>query len=468
MEYADIINTLKLRQGRHGIGTALPYLKSATSCFAGEGICPANFFDGGSGDEWQKELADASQRLTYCNDEMETKGIKTSGLSVPNALAEFEHVITTTRKDRDGDLLETKGAKVDVKMPLLWQHLQLQPLGPFAGVIHHDDKSLTGKSVILGTKMGEDVVVLVEGGALRISHGFIPRSYAPLGTSKSGDQEYVSGWHVKEFDIFEVSLVSIPANSDAVITAFSRNKLHSPLVKSWAKSIHDSRPVQTPGFAVERYVFNELAERWQDTQTKKFVSAAEVGLKMTTKMAQAETAGQEKGEKCDKCEVGHYDATGTCAECGHVKEGEHKAVDQTVVSDSKDAGELDTKAGRVLSQKNATKLKQAASMIEEVLASAMDADESEKSTDCGCEKATEPETKETEEALRDKRVDGTEAKSGAAGKDATLHQLARKLAAKMLQSDNHILVEDAAAVVAEAHEMLKHNREQAELAELLR
>ena len=44
----------------------------------------------------------------------------------------------------------------------------------------------------------------------------------------------------------EVSLVSIPANTDAVITAFSQGKLHTPLVKSWARKYYDDRPVQVP------------------------------------------------------------------------------------------------------------------------------------------------------------------------------------------------------------------------------
>lgn len=377
MTFDEILKSLSERDtsDRWGIGTALPYMKSVEPCLSGSGICPTKVFDGCTVEAWQKQLSEASQRLTYCDEGMSCeKSFKTSGLSVPNALAEFDHVITSTRKDRDGDILETKGAAVDARMPLLWQHIQVQPLGPFVRVGSHDEKSISGTSAILATKMGEDVVVLVEGGALRISHGFKPKSFEPLATQKGADgKEYVRGWHIKEFDIFEVSLVSIPSNQDAVITAFSRQKLHSPLVKSWAKHLYDARPVQSPGIgAGSRYVFNPLAERWQDTHTKQFVSALEVGMPSTNKDAEPETTEvTEQVTETTKSEP----CSGSCS-CG------------------KDAGELETKAGRVLSKANAEKLGQASQLLQDVIASAkLMSDDAKDAEPSGVKSAGEVATK---------------------------------------------------------------------------
>src|SRR5690606_36943551 len=70
-------------------------------------------------------------------------------------------------------------------------------------------------------------------GALRISHGFDPEEFEPL--------EKGQGWHVLKYHIFEVSLVSVPANVDAVIELFGDDKLHCPAVKSWAQVRFEAR-----------------------------------------------------------------------------------------------------------------------------------------------------------------------------------------------------------------------------------
>jgi len=309
--------------------TALHYLKQFEPCFSGEGgICPAQVFGGASLDQWNKELDAARNRLVFHNQDMvlDEKKIRTSGLSTPRALMEFDHVITTTAKDRDNDVIETKGVEVDSKMPLLWHHMQIQPLGPFLGVTQQDEKILSGKSAILDTKMGTDAAVLVEGGALRISQGFRPIEAAPF-VEKSGDKDIVRGWHIKKSHTLEVSLVSVPANSDAVITAHSRGKLHSPLFQKWAGMLDEKRPKSVfPGIDVSAlpetvvesgYSFNYEAQRWMD-KNGKFVSGEMVIAKAGSSQ-QAETGDSMKGKKCPGCGKGKLDKTGTCSECGYVE-----------------------------------------------------------------------------------------------------------------------------------------------------
>ncbi len=234
------------RKSRWGIGTAHTYLSDMIGCLTG-GACPAKLFDLTSEAQWAEFIEKSKSQLTFCDDELVIESTKdatldelaanvTAMMKTPKGtILRFGHVITTTRKDRDGDVLESKGAIVDPRMPLLWQHISAEPIGKFLGETKHTSDMVSGISVILDTELGRDAAVLVEGEALRISHGFDPKKFEPL---KDKD----AGWHIKEFEIQEVSLVSVPSNIDAVITNWDHGKLHHPIVKGWAKREFDNRP----------------------------------------------------------------------------------------------------------------------------------------------------------------------------------------------------------------------------------
>lgn len=231
------------RQNLSGILTADRYFRSIEGCFNG-GFCPTKLFDSADPEQWAKALDLASESLVYSDDEMLVKDVATAGMALtPGAIMDFDAVITTTRKDRDGDILETSGAELDPHAPLLWQHIPLQPIGKVVSKTVHTKSRMEGRFAIADTELGRDAAVLVEMKALRISHGFEPDEYEPL-EGKEGR------FRILKLKILEISLVSIPSNVDAVITAFSRNKLHTPLVKGWAKKYFDARPVQGKGFDV--------------------------------------------------------------------------------------------------------------------------------------------------------------------------------------------------------------------------
>ncbi|HEX7447739.1 MAG TPA: phage major capsid protein, partial [Pirellulales bacterium] len=126
-------------------------------------------------------------------------------------------------------MLETSGAQLDPAAPLLWQHLPDLPIGRLLAEDQRTSDRLTGSFAIAGTALGQDAALLAEHGALRISHGFLPTAWEPLDIDDPS-----AGYHILQFQILEVSLVSVPSNPDAVIEAFSRQKLEHPLVKAWA------------------------------------------------------------------------------------------------------------------------------------------------------------------------------------------------------------------------------------------
>ena len=227
-----------------GIGTADFYLRQFEQCVGGS--CPSQYFKDVSAFRWRKGLEASAKRLVYHHPLMDVDGDFFSGEAIkaaaakfgdlpPHTIAAFNAVITTTRQDRDGDILETAGASIDPKSPLLYQHMPFENCGRLLQEGKHTSKSLSGALSICNTPLGEDVALLTEHGALRISHGFAAEDYEPI--------EGESGFHILKFNIMEVSLVSIPSNPDAEVTMFSRDKLHSPLAKAFAEAKFKSRPV---------------------------------------------------------------------------------------------------------------------------------------------------------------------------------------------------------------------------------
>lgn len=230
-----------------GIVTAAHYLAGLGPCL-NDDTCAATFFDLGSVADWQKALKDSESKLVYRHPKMERLDLKENqklldGMKLgptPGACLDFAFVLTTTDKDRDGDVLESKGGILDMAMPGLWQHIPLQPIGKLTGLLKQSDKKIVTTGAIMDFPLGRDAAQLVEFGALRISHGFRPLEFEPLEQSK--DDAGKAGWHVKRFEIMEWSLVSIPSNQNAVVLALSRGKLHHPLVKGWAEMLRKSMP----------------------------------------------------------------------------------------------------------------------------------------------------------------------------------------------------------------------------------
>ncbi len=227
---------------RGGIKLASEYVGSASAC----GI-----------DITEAGLKRAASTLTYSDDamsflkasfmldkELDAKEIEFRKSHNITPCMDFEAVITSTRQDRDYDILECKGAEIDPVMPLLWQHIAEMPIGKFLRVTFRDDNQIRGASSIIDSPMGRDAAQLLEFGALRISHGFKPKRVEQL---QQGPDDLWAGYHIPAYRMFEKSLVSVPSNPDAIITAYSRQKLHDPFVKAWAKGYYDRRPTMVRG-----------------------------------------------------------------------------------------------------------------------------------------------------------------------------------------------------------------------------
>ena len=246
-----------------GLGLATDYVDSWNHTLKGQG--GALGLDSESAFEWA--IKEAAGRFTWLEDESipsdgeridekffdDSANLKRFKLpedaEMPkNALMVFRNKITTNDEDRDGDVLHTEGATIDMPLPLLWQHNSALPIGKMLAVDKHTAKMLRVFSVLLDMNpLTEDTAKLIEAGVLRISHGFIPKVYEPR--SEPSKNVPYDGFDIREFEIMEESTVSVPSNRGAVIEMYSRDSFKSGVMQAVGKTLFDNRDDKLwPGF----------------------------------------------------------------------------------------------------------------------------------------------------------------------------------------------------------------------------
>lgn len=208
-------------------------------------------------------MTKAANTLTYSNEDMlleeqydftkgwDKKDTSDLELELPkNTLVVFKHVLTTPKKDRDGDILRTAGAKPDPRMLLLWNHVHTLPIGKVVGVAEHTAKKLSLYTAIVDiNELSHDAAVMIENKMGRFSHGFRALDFSDM-KADPGKTSGSGGFDVKVFEIMEASLVTVPSNTDAeteeiIVSLVSGKKLKSPLMVKMGKAIQEKRPLTT-------------------------------------------------------------------------------------------------------------------------------------------------------------------------------------------------------------------------------
>lgn len=257
-----LLKAIRERQTKNpwnrGIVTADRYVQTIQECF-GSDMCKR--LAAGKVD-FAAVMTKAAGTLTFNNPEMIVKDIYSSydhkdrdgdSIALPkNTLMVFKHILTTPRRDRDGDILRTDGAQPDPKMLLLWQHVHTLPIGKMLAVADHSEKVLEVISAIIDINpLAHDAAVMVENDMGRFSHGFRALAFDRIQTKGAKEEDWP--FDVKSFEIMEESLVSVPSNADAetlevLLDLVEGGKLTSPILKNAGKSIRENyRPVQISG-----------------------------------------------------------------------------------------------------------------------------------------------------------------------------------------------------------------------------
>ncbi len=145
-------------------------------------------------------------------------------------------IASTPKQDRDNDIMDMEGAQFALPMPLLWQHKHNEPIGEVtAATVTSEGIEITATIVNitdegpLKNRIDEAWQSIKSGLVKGLSIGFRLLEYQYL------DDSY--GLHIKEWEWYELSAVTIPANPDGKITS----------VKNIKQAFLDAQnPIDTP------------------------------------------------------------------------------------------------------------------------------------------------------------------------------------------------------------------------------
>jgi HK97 family phage prohead protease len=161
--------------------------------------------------------------------------------------AEIRGIATTPTPDRMGDIVMPKGARFKLPLSMLWQHSHMEPVGEVVEAKPND------KSIPVVTRMplfaeAKAIKDRIEEAYESVKLGLV-RGFSIGFTAKAGDylldpENYTfvfNGW-----EWLELSLVTIPANAEATISAvraFDAARLTPEPVRLSAEHVKRARAI---------------------------------------------------------------------------------------------------------------------------------------------------------------------------------------------------------------------------------
>lgn len=127
-------------------------------------------------------------------------------------------IASTPEADRDGDIVEPKGAQFKLPLPLLWQHNHREPIGHV----------ISARVTADGIEIKAQIAKIEEPGALKtrideawhsVKAGLVRGLSIGFKPIESARLEGTFGYRFSKWLWLELSAVTIPANADASITA---------------------------------------------------------------------------------------------------------------------------------------------------------------------------------------------------------------------------------------------------------
>jgi len=237
----------------YGIMTADRHVKNVLDT-VGLPLCYRYLSDRRSQTSFDDVMRKAASTLVYSNPDMEVESKEISrsdGIELPkNTLIAFRHVLSSNRKDRDGDVMHPDGMIVDPRMLLLWQHVHTAPIGKLICLEDQNPKKLVVISAIVDmNELCHDSAVMVDNEMARFSHGFRAIEFTKIKAGENGEQ--AEGFDITKSEVMEESLVSVPANVDAgvedvMLSLVEGGKLTSPIMKQIGQSIREKQPASIP------------------------------------------------------------------------------------------------------------------------------------------------------------------------------------------------------------------------------
>lgn len=183
----------------------------------------------------------------------------------------FKGVASTPSTDRQGDIVVPGGAKFSLPIPLLWQHRHNEPIGTVTAA------RVTSKGIEIDAELVQPTDDMpsqmkarldeawhsIKTGLVRgLSIGFRPIKWSYI---EDGD-----GIEFSEWDFYELSAVTIPANADASITNIK--KFSEPAVSGadgWDKPLSGTSVKLNNPEKVKNMNYQEMIKRLEATKAEK-------------------------------------------------------------------------------------------------------------------------------------------------------------------------------------------------------
>jgi len=218
-------------------------------------------------------------------------------------------IATTPSPDRMGDVVEPLGIQFKNPMPLLWQHRHDMPVGkvrffpPTEDGIEFEAEILRFENPPgLRARTDEAWESVKSGLVAGVSIGFRPIEYEPM---RSG------GYRFTKSEVYELSLVTIPAQPDAVIARDASEML--ALVKSFdteqraaiGKPAAGSKP--TPGASGNKSISLKPKEGTMKTIAEQIAAFESLRNEKAARMEVIMTKSIEEGRSTDEAEQTEFD-----------------------------------------------------------------------------------------------------------------------------------------------------------------
>lgn len=176
----------------------------------------------------------------------------------------IEGIASSPSMDRQGDIMESKGAEFILPHPLLWQHQHDTPLGEVIAAKHVPEGIYIRAKIAAAGLLPEidRAWTLIKARLVKgFSIGWSPLDYAPV---KGGR------FHVKKWRWVETSAVTVPANQEATISLVKSLDTRRPAAPGTGSRL----PVTTPGASGHSRnshmanISEQVSEVKDDLQTK--------------------------------------------------------------------------------------------------------------------------------------------------------------------------------------------------------
>jgi len=155
--------------------------------------------------------------------------LNVKGMDEDDEYYRISGIASTPTPDRMGDIVEPMGAKFKTPMPLLWQHSNDKPVGTVT-FAEPNKKGIPFEARLPKIKEEGNLKARVDEAIQSLKYKLV--AAVSIGFNAiDGAYEFMEngGIKFKEWEWLELSLVTIPANSEAMISAIkSIDQLHLP------------------------------------------------------------------------------------------------------------------------------------------------------------------------------------------------------------------------------------------------